>query len=375
MTKILMPQLSLAMEEGTIISKLVPDGATVEMGQPILEIETDKAIAEVEATAGGVIRFLAEEGAVVSVNSPLAEIVQDGASFSDAEPLPESTSESAGASKSADTGEESILGSTTGRASPRRRRAAPAASPAARRRARELKIDLDACSGTGPGGRIVLEDIEKSLVEKTQTAGSFRDQVQAQLIASWREIPHIHISGQLDGEGLARAKSAAPTGVTLTDILLCVIAQALEEVPELNAILGAMSGKIHIAVAVAAPDGVISPVIRNVNQLSLEQISKERARVVEAAREGRTDRRDLAGATFTLTNLGAYPVDFFTPIISGPQVAALATGRLVKVPIVKNGKTELAHRIWMNAAIDHRAADGIAGAKFLAVLEKSIDAL
>jgi pyruvate dehydrogenase E2 component (dihydrolipoamide acetyltransferase) len=199
--------------------------------------------------------------------------------------------------------------------------------------------------------------------------------VVAQLEASWREIPHTHIGGELDGSGLAAAKRSAPVGITVTDLLIVAIVRALREVPELNGTLGRPSQRVHLALAVATPGGVVSPVIRNAGDLSIEEIARERTRLVTAARAGAPDPRDLAGGTFTLTNLGGLPVDFFAPVISGPQVATLATGRLTEKPVVIDGKISVAHRMWANIAIDHRGADGIAGGRFLAALERCINDL
>jgi pyruvate dehydrogenase E2 component (dihydrolipoamide acetyltransferase) len=158
-------------------------------------------------------------------------------------------------------------------------------------------------------------------------------------------------------------------------LLIFAVVRALRAVPELNGTLGKLSQRVHLALAIATPDGVVSPVIRNASDLSLAQIAAERSRIVSAARAGASDRRDMAGGTFTLTNLGAYPVDFFAPVVSGPQIATLATGRLAEVPVAVGGTVTTGHRMWANVAIDHRGADGLSGAKFLAALQQSINEL
>jgi len=216
-------------------------------------------------------------------------------------------------------------------------------------------------------------------IPSQRTGDDVREAVLANITASWQQVPHIHIGGELDGTGLAKAKSRAvlPSGdkATVTDLLIVAVGRALRAVPELNGTLGNVAERIHLALAVATPNGILAPVIRNVDELSLPQVARERGRIVAAAREGASDPHDLAGGTFTLTNLGAYPVDFFAPIISGPQIAMLATGRLVERPVAVEGMLAVRHRLWANVAIDHRAADGEAGGRFLVALERCLNDL
>ena len=129
---------------------------------------------------------------------------------------------------------------------------------------------------------------------------------------------------------------------------------------------------MHLSIAVATADGVVAPVLRDADSLALADVARERRRLVEAARQGRLDGRDLAGGTCTLSNLGAYPVDFFAPVVSGPQVAMVATGRVADRPVALDGLIGVRPRMWVNVAIDHRAADGEAGGRLLAALERQI---
>lgn len=366
MIDVLLPQLSLAMEEARVARWLVADGALVAVGQPIVEIETDKAMAEVEAPAEGVIRHIVAEGAVVPVESRLAEI----AAPNDAPVGPAATASQAATSSGAVVEKPAAAHLPTMGAFPvddRKHRA----SPAARRIARDRGIDLFGVRGSGPSGRITTRDLPGTSDRKP----SIRAAVVAQLAASWREIPHIHIGGELDGTGLAAAKRAADPGVTATDLLILALTRALRDVPELNGAVGKPSERIHLALAVAGPEGVVSPVIRDADKLSLPEIAQQRARLVSAARGGASDRRDLAGGTISLSNLGAYPVDFFAPVVSGPQIAMVATGRLVERAVAVNGNIVVRHRIWVNVAIDHRGADGVSGARFLAALERRLNGL
>ena len=135
------------------------------------------------------------------------------------------------------------------------------------------------------------------------------------------------------------------------------------------------SGPVHLSLAVATRDGVVAPVIRDAGSRSLEELAAERARLVAAARDGHVDRRELAGGTITLSNLGAYPVDFFAPVVSGPQIAMVATGRIVEKPVAEDGWIAVRARMWANVAVDHRAADGEAGGRLLAALERQLASL
>jgi pyruvate dehydrogenase E2 component (dihydrolipoamide acetyltransferase) len=211
-----------------------------------------------------------------------------------------------------------------------------------------------------------------------------RAAVLRNIVASWREIPHIHIGGELAADGLVEARhSVAARSAerpTVTDLLLLAVARALLDVPELNGTLGSdgepqRAGRVDLGLAVAAPTGLVAPVVRDVADLGLGAIARERARVVSAAREGRLDSRDLAGATCTLSNLGAFPVDFFAPVVSGPQIALVATGRVVEKPVAIDGMIAVRNRIWVNVAIDHRGADGEAGGRFLGALERRLASL
>ncbi len=368
MTPLTLPRLSLAMQEGTLARWLVADGAPVRAGQAIAEIETDKAIVELEAPSEGILRLIVKEGTVVPVESKLAEI--DDASAAGQPTTPTPSPSPARASRAA-----AVEARADPPASPGKKGTADQrrfSSPAARRIARERGLDVRSVQGSGPNDRITSSDLSRIAAPATPT---LRDQVVAQLVASWREIPHIHVGGELDAGGLAAAKRKAPSGITITDLLVLVLARALTEVPELNVFMGKPSPRVHVSLAIATESGVISPVIRDVQELSLERISAERTRLVTAARAKRLDKRDLATGTITLSNLGAFPVDHFLPVISGPQVATLATGRLREQSVARGDAVSTRHRIWMNVAIDHRSADGVSGGKLLAALERRMNQL
>jgi pyruvate dehydrogenase E2 component (dihydrolipoamide acetyltransferase) len=367
MIPVTLPQLSISMEEGKVVRWLVEDGQAVSAGQPLVEIETDKATMEVEAPADGQVRILASEGDVLAVEATIAEILAEAEE--PAPPMPAPTEEAAATAPVA--AQAPPVRTTVGREP-------QAASPAARRVAAERGIDLAQLRGSGPGGRIMVKDLPAAPAPAAPSR-SLRDAVVANITASWQQLPHIHIGGELDGTGLAEARrtAALPSGekVIVTDLLIMAVARALHDVPELNGTLDKRADRVHLALAVAMADGVVAPVIRNADELSLAEVVRERTRIVAAARAGASDPHDLAGGTFTLTNLGPYPVDFFAPIVSGPQVAMLATGRLAERPVAVDGMLAVRDRLWANVAVDHRAADGETGARFLAALERRLTEL
>jgi pyruvate dehydrogenase E2 component (dihydrolipoamide acetyltransferase) len=364
-TSLTLPQLSISMEDAKVAHWLVEDGATVTAGQAIVEVETDKATMEVEAPADGILRIVAAPGTIVPVDGVLAEIVGAVAPpvAGPTAPVPQAHAPAAGNGAAA------------------AKRGGPIASPAARRIAAERGVDLTGLEGSGPAGRIVARDV--AAVAPTASGARLRDAVVANIVASWQRIPHIQVGGELVADGLVAARAAlppSPVKVTLTDLLALALARALAEVPELNATLrrdGTVerSSRVNLSLAVATADGVVAPVLRDAGGLSLADLARERARLVAAAREGRLAGRDLAGGTCTLSNLGAYPVDFFTPVISGPQVATVATGRVAEKAVAENGWIAVRTRMWANVAIDHRAADGEAGGRLLAALERRIASL
>jgi pyruvate dehydrogenase E2 component (dihydrolipoamide acetyltransferase) len=368
MTAVVVPQLSISMEEATVSRWLVEDGEAVVAGQLVVEVETDKATVEIEAPSGGILRIVAAEGAIVPVDAVLAEL--------------EPAAPAAVRTVAADGDAVAAVSAAGFSAQPRRQ--GPIASPAARRLARERGVELASLQGSGPGGRIVARDIFAGPVAGGQVAALRPDErlraaVVGNITASWQQIPHVHIGGELAAEGVLRARASAPldAAVTVTDLLVVALARALQEVPELNALRRAdgaveQSEAVHLAIAVATPSGVLAPVLRDAGSLTLVDVARERRRLVEAARQSALDGRDLAGGTCTLSNLGAHPVDFFAPVVSGPQVAMVATGRIADRPVAVEGLLGVRPTMWVNVAVDHRAADGEAGGRLLTAFERQI---
>jgi pyruvate dehydrogenase E2 component (dihydrolipoamide acetyltransferase) len=373
------PRLSLSMEEGKIVSWLVKDGDRVGEGQPVVEVETDKATMEVESPAEGTIRIVVEEGAVVGIDAKIAEIAAAGGEpAAAAAPTDESTEEAP--ARVDGGGAHDMVPSR-----PAAGRGKQTASPAARRLADELEVDLAEVEGSGPGGRIVAEDVQRALGprprEAPATTSDLRRAVLTGIAASWREIPHIHVGGEVAAEGVLEARrlagERAAEHVTVTDLLILAVARALTDVPDVNGTLRgdgsvAPAQRVNLALAVATEYGVVAPVVRDAGDLGVGAIARARARLVDAARAGALEKRDFGGATCTLSNLGGYPVDFFAPVVTGPQIATVATGRIAEKPVAIDGMIAVRPRLWVNIAIDHRAADGEAGGRLLAALERRL---
>ena len=372
MTAVLVPQLSLSMEEAKVSRWLVQDGEAVAAGQLVVEVETDKATVQIEAPGSGVLRIVAAEGAVVAVDGVLAELEPALASRADEER--DDGAVAAPAAAVAGPPDAPTVDAP-------RRGSGPIASPAARRIARERRVELADVRGTGPGGRIVARDLGAPPSGNGSVATVADDRLRAAVVAnitaSWQQIPHVHIGGELAADGVVQARASAGGTVTVTDVLVVALARALGEVPELNAVLrpdGSVerSRPVHLSIAVATADGVVAPVLRDADSLALVDVARERSRLVEAARQGSLAGHELSGGKCTLSNLGAHPVDFFAPVVSGPQVAMVATGRVADRPVALDGLVGVRPRMWVNVAIDHRAADGEAGGRLLAALERQI---
>jgi pyruvate dehydrogenase E2 component (dihydrolipoamide acetyltransferase) len=211
-------------------------------------------------------------------------------------------------------------------------------------------------------------------------AVDLRPYVVSALTRGWQTIPHTNIGGELVADGLVAARAGLPTGpqrITYTDLLLVALARALVDVPDVYGRLSedgtvARGRSIDINLAISTPDGVVAPLVRDLDALALVDVARERERLVAAARSDGFESRELAPGGCTLSNLGAYPVDFFTPVLSGPQVSLVALGRMAERPVVREGLVGVGRRIWANVCIDHRAADGEAGGRLLAALEHRI---
>lgn len=368
------PKLTLTMEGGTILRWLKQENEPVEKDDILFELETDKAVVEVPSPAQGILKkILLHEGEV-----PVGKTIAFIGDASDA--IPEIAPDTPLAVSPA-TAVSRVRGEELEPAAVLR------TTPAARRRAKELSVDLTRVQGSGPHGRITQDDVELVAKERDTVApplgNRIRTTISERMTNAWQTVPHIHIGGQLKGIGLRRtlekARSCIDAQVSMTDLLLYAVARLLKKFPALNTVWHenrpVAEPQINLAFAVHTEHGVVAPVISAAEGKSLAEISAERRKLVGLARSMKLALADLEGGTFTLTNLGMYTVDFFVPIINYPQSAILATGRLNGEDDAVRGAGSSAPRIWVNLALDHRVADGAYGGMFLKKLEEAFETL
>lgn len=405
MAQVIMPKMGDGMSEGTILRWLKREGDTVEAGDIIADIETDKASVELPADVSGKLAaIVAKEGETVPVGAVIAEILGEG---EQPQVVP-----SAPASAPA----ESVVSETTSPAGERVQEGTPIqervkASPLARRIAQEAGIDLAMIKGTGPGGRIVERDVQQFLASgqavprppitepvrpaaavvetPTLTGGEplsrMRRLIAERTTLTKQTVPHFYVTMDIDmTEAMAlreRLNAALPEDapkISVNDFVTKACALALARHPRVNVLYQNErvypSSEIHIGIAVALPDGLIVPVLRNCERKTLRQIAAETRHLVEKARAGRLTPDEYTGATFSISNLGMYGVDEFIAIINPPAVAILAVGAVQRQPVALDDDTVVVRpRMKVTISADHRALDGAVAADFLRELKAILE--
>jgi pyruvate dehydrogenase E2 component (dihydrolipoamide acetyltransferase) len=394
-----MPKLGFDMAEGVLVRWVVAEGQAVEKGQVLAEIETDKATVEVEASATGTVRkHIVSEGTSVPVGEAIA-VIGDPEEELDLEalikegpaeaPQPEQAPE-------AETTREALPMEAPKVAAESQFPDGVKASPVARRMAEELGIALSTLSGTGPGGRIIKRDVEAAtsrMEMRTPAAPSvmvspgeriaderlpltkLRSAIGRRMAASKQQLPHFYVTTEVDVEPMismrAQINPALPEGekLTVNDFIVKAAALALREFPNLNASLDGdqihRHGMINVGVAVAVEDGLLTVVTRDTDLKPLRQLSIETRAMVERTRSGKVKPDDVEGSTFTVSNLGMFPVDHFIAIINPPEAAILAIGSVNEVPVVKEGQVLPGMRMKVTLSADHRVTDGAEAAQWL----------
>ncbi len=377
-----MPKLGMAMKKGIVITWKVAEGEEVQEGGELLEIETEKVKATVPASASGVLgRIVASPGTQLPVGALLALIGEPGDAFPPKEDLAVLAPAAAGSA---------AAGSTGGGGAP--------VSPAARRRAKELGVDVTLVPPGAPGKRVTSDDVDAyvavqgpardaGLLEAARVIpmAGLRATVAERLTQSLRDMAQVTISREASVRGLVRRRAdlaagfEAATGVrlTYTDLLVEAIAALLPEYPLLNATLTErgieVSEAVHMGIAVALDDGLIVPVIHDAGAHSLGDVARTRAELAEKAKAGALGLDEVEGGTFTITNLGSYGADAFTPIVNPPQCAILGIGRITEKPVVVDGEIVVRPMMWLSLTFDHRIIDGAPAAQFLAALESRLE--
>jgi pyruvate dehydrogenase E2 component (dihydrolipoamide acetyltransferase) len=382
---VVMPALEMAQENGKLLAWRKKEGERVTKGEPLLEIETDKAVVEVEAPGDGILAGItAEVGAVIPVGQTIAWLVAPG------EEPPAMAVTAAPAARASSSPERASVAAAL-QATEQRVGAAPQISPKARRLAKELGVDISKIRGTGPDGTITSEDVQSVADGKSTTASAGMEPLSqvGRLMAerttqSWTSVPHFILVRDVDcGELIAaqkrfsqemeKSQGAAPT---ITDLLIALLAKSLAKHPRMNASWtgeGIRSNpEINVSVAMAVKDGVVGAVIHKANTLQVGGISAQRRELTERARAGRLRPADVAGGTFTLSNLGMYKVDAFSAIITLPQAAVLAVGSISDRVVPVDGKPGIRPMMTMTLSSDHRVVDGARAAEFLSDLANAI---
>jgi pyruvate dehydrogenase E2 component (dihydrolipoyllysine-residue acetyltransferase) len=395
-TEVILPRLGQGMESGTIVRWLKSEGEPVQKGEPLFELDTDKVTQEVEAEAAGVLLKIAVAEGEVPVGQTVAFIGAEGEDVpepasnkllqAEAEEAPEPEPVPA-----VEVPQEAAVASGNGRIK---------ASPLARRMARERGIQLAGIRGTGPDGRIVAEDIERAeagapsaasnkLLQAPVSAGevervpltSIRKTIARRLTEAW-QIPVFQLQASADmtrvNALVARLRERDPeVRVTVTDVLTRVSAQALTSHREVNAEFTEDAILLHpsanVGLAVAAPQGLVVPVIRSAERLSLTEIAGLRADLVGRARDNKLRAEDLEGGTFTISNLGMYAVERFTAVLNPPQAAIVAVGATEERIVPVDGEPVVRPMVTLTGTFDHRAVDGAPAAAFLQTLKESLE--
>ncbi len=411
-----MPKLSDTMEEGKILRWMKRPGDRVAIGEVIAEVETDKANMELEAYDEGVLSEVRlAEGESAPVGAVIAVLAEPG----DANAAPAAKKSAAAAKPSAAPKpapeRQEAPKAKPAKAEPVREPWRPTvvvrpaaeeehvkASPLARRIAREHDLDLRTLTGSGPGGRIVEKDVEAALASRGRTgtepepaprkapaaAPAAADRVELSRIRrttakrmgeAKREIPHFYATAEIAMDEAVRLKEALVAlgaeydGLTYTHLLVKAVGLALRRVPELN---GSYDGDamvlhdaVNVGVATAVDDGLVVPVIRGADREPLAAIVRQARGLLERARSGRFANDDLSGGTFTVSNLGMYPVSDFAAVINPPQAAILAVGTIRETPVVRDGRVVPGRLMHVTVSCDHRIIDGVLAGRFLRELK------
>jgi pyruvate dehydrogenase E2 component (dihydrolipoamide acetyltransferase) len=444
--EIVLPQWGMEMQDGVIVRWLKKEGDSVLEGDPIVEVETAKLQTELESTASGILaHIMAQEGDIVPIRGLLAVVAAPGEEV----PRPSgATSAQAGAASRVSTGPAS-QSRTVAATAPTAAvgvggpEAAVQVVPAARRLAQQNGIDLSSVRGSGPRGRILIKDVETAIDEQAQTpAPQSGDGAKVQVVPAARRLAQqngidlssvwgsgprgriliedvetaIQASSRSEAQvvemvGIRRTVAArmmqslqTMAQVTLTTeanvteamtlrrglsgnladgnlsplhLVVKAAARALKEHPRLNAVQSEdrvqLVDRVNIGIAVALEEGLITPVIQDADLKNLAELAAEGRELAAKTREGRAKPEEVTGGTFTITNLGAYDIDGFTPIINPPQVAILGVGRVVEKPIIEYGQIAKGAMMYLSLTFDHRVVDGAPAAEFLQTVKKRLE--
>ena len=376
MTEVVMPRLDPGMQSGKIVEWLKKEGEQVKKGEPILVVEGEKTTFEIEAPESGLLtRILAKPGDDVPVTQAVAII---GEPTTRSESPPQQTTQAAPSEVAAPT-------------TPQPARQQVIASPAARRLAQEQGVDISQVTGTGPGGRISSEDImaaakktaaqtttqsrSPTVLKRTKLEG-IRKAVAERLSYSARNTVAVTITMETDATTLVSLKEKA-SHIAFTSLAVKAVAKSLEKHLIVNSALEGDEivtySQINVALAINTDQGLVAPVIQNTNKKTVREINSEISELAEKAKGNRLTIENLTAGTFTVTNLGAYDVESFAPIINPPQCAILGLGRIAYKPVAAGGQVVAKPTTTLTLVFDHRIIDGVPAARFLQEVKRNLE--
>ena len=397
-TRVVMEALSPTMEEGRLVKWLKQEGDAVDAGDVLAEVETDKAVVELPARGDGVLRkVLVPAGATVPVGQLVAVIAAAGEDISAL--VKDGAGAPAPAKPPAPTPAIPPPATTTAPPSPPPAPGAAAgrikASPLARRIARERGVDLTVVRGSGPGGRIIKRDLEHAASGGPMPALSvpsaghedvpltqIRKTIARRLVESLGPVPHFFLTVEIDMERAWDAREALnqlgeEPRISVNDIIVKVVAQALRQHRECNAWWQGdfirYFRDVHLGMAVAVDQGLITPVIRYADQKSLRQIALETGDLSRRARERKLTPEEYTGSTFSVSNLGMLGIHEFTAVINPPEAGIVAVGGITQQPVVEDGAVTVRRRMRITMSCDHRVIDGATGARFLQTVKRMLE--
>ncbi len=377
--EILMPKLGLTMTEGMITAWLKREGERVEKGEPLFEVMTEKINIEIESPYSGILKEITiPEGGTAKVSEPVGYMEVEGGETE--EPEKHTPEIEVGKEKK----EEKIL-----------KKDRIKISPLARRLAEENGIDITTIKGTGPGGRIVRDDILKIVNEKRRRKlldkkadeekiipiTGIRKTIGERMKESTMQKPYYSESMKVRGEGLIKLRETVlkvnKVKVSYNNLILYIVSRVIKKFPMFNAYVDDnniyLKDEINIGFALATQKGLMVPVVKNADKKSLVEIDKEVKTLIKRAQDGTLTIRDLEGGTFTISNLGMYGIDYFEAIINPPQVAILAVSAIKKEPVVEGNELKIGYTFNIALTSDHRAVDGAESAKFLISLKEALE--
>jgi pyruvate dehydrogenase E2 component (dihydrolipoyllysine-residue acetyltransferase) len=417
-TEFKLPELAEGVTSATVTSLLVAVGDTIEAGQAVVEVETDKAAAEVPSPVGGTVTAIqAKEGATLNVGDLILVVDEAGAPAAAPKPEPEPPKQEPPPAKKAKPAEPKPKEPADKKPEVKAQSAKPlpksssvAAAPSVRRLARELGLDINTVEGTGPGGRVLEPDVraaagvghpeepaETEAVAVPADAGvetpdgrqamsTIRRRTAERMTEAWTTIPHVTHFDKADISDFDKLRkraggqvAAAGGKLTVTAVLVKVLCAALKKYPQVNASVDMEQGEIvykreyHIGVAVDTEHGLLVPVVRDADQLTLTQVAVELTRLAEGARTRKLTLDEMQGGTFTISNLGGIGGTGFTPIVNPPQVAILGVSRAQVEPVYTDGRFEPRTILPLALSYDHRVVDGADGARFLRFVAEALE--